>query len=299
VMKWCPGVNCGKVACVSEGDSQQIDCDCGESFCFECAHEWHGPLDCEFLKKWTKQFDSDAQTFRWINENTKDCPKCKAPIQKNGGCNYMRCGKCGHGFCWLCLWPWAQHTQDHFGCNRLNQPTEEKLNREGNDKAKLSIDRYLHYANRFMGQQQSHKLEKKVRETVGQKITYFQNKGFSFIEAQFLNRAFRTLNICRLSLMSTYAFGYYLETDEITRALFEDIQQDLALATEQLSGFLERDLDKVDDFAKLKQTVQDLCRYVERRRNTLVKWSNEGGWKLVDRKPISQELAEVAKTDGS
>jgi len=58
--------------------------------------------------------------------------------------------------------------------------------------------------------------------------------------------------------MSTFAFGYYLETDEITRALFEDIQQDLALATEQLSGFLERDLDKVDDFAKLKQTVSEI-----------------------------------------
>jgi len=106
VMKWCPGLNCSKVVYANEGGSQQIDCECGECFCFECAALWHGPLDCEFLKKWLKQFDSDAETFRWINDNTKDCPKCKAPIQKNGGCNYMRCGKCSHEFCWLCLWPW-------------------------------------------------------------------------------------------------------------------------------------------------------------------------------------------------
>jgi hypothetical protein len=59
----------------------------------------------------------------------------------------------------------------------------------------------------------------------------------------------------RLSLMHTYAFAYYLETDANKRELFEGIQMDLALATEALSGYLERDLNKVKDPAKLKQEV--------------------------------------------
>jgi IBR domain, a half RING-finger domain/Ariadne domain len=30
------------------------------------------------------------------------CPRCKIPIEKNGGCAHMQC-KCGHHFCWLCM----------------------------------------------------------------------------------------------------------------------------------------------------------------------------------------------------
>ncbi len=87
---------------VNETGSQQIDCDCGESFCFECAQEWHGPLDCAFLKKWLKQCADDVETFRWIDENTKDCPKCKALIEKSGGgcwCS-ARLGGCGRVIAW-------------------------------------------------------------------------------------------------------------------------------------------------------------------------------------------------------
>ena len=37
-----------------------------------------------------------------INLTTKACPKCKKPIEKNGGCAHMTC-KCGHDFFWCCL----------------------------------------------------------------------------------------------------------------------------------------------------------------------------------------------------
>ncbi len=33
----------------------------------------------------------------------KACPRCYVPIQKNGGCNHMRCAYCGLHYCWDCL----------------------------------------------------------------------------------------------------------------------------------------------------------------------------------------------------
>jgi len=29
----------------------------------------------------------------WLSANTKECPKCGTPIEKNSGCNHMICGK--------------------------------------------------------------------------------------------------------------------------------------------------------------------------------------------------------------
>lgn len=36
------------------------------------------------------QAEADAQ---WIINNTKPCPSCNSPIQKNEGCNHMTCRK--------------------------------------------------------------------------------------------------------------------------------------------------------------------------------------------------------------
>ncbi len=37
-----------------------------------------------------------------IKFGTKACPKCKAPHEKNGGCNHMTCGHCRTDWCWIC-----------------------------------------------------------------------------------------------------------------------------------------------------------------------------------------------------
>jgi len=59
----------------------------------------------------------------WIYNNTKNCPKCKNPIEKNQGCNHMTCrppGGCKFEFCWVCLGDWKTHgdeTGGYYKCN--------------------------------------------------------------------------------------------------------------------------------------------------------------------------------------
>lgn len=80
-----------------------------------------------------------------------------------------------------------------------------------------------------------------------------QQHNFSWIETQFLKKAVDVLSECRRTLMYTYVFAFYLEQNNMTK-IFEDNQQDLELATEQLSEFLERDLED-ENLVTLKQKV--------------------------------------------
>lgn len=46
---------------------------------------------------------SSTEDEAWLRENCRPCPRCKAQIQKNGGCNHMQCVKCHAHFCWACM----------------------------------------------------------------------------------------------------------------------------------------------------------------------------------------------------
>ena len=68
------------------------------------------------LAKWQLKNSSEAQNTAWMLINTKPCPKCGKPIEKNQGCMHMTCMKpCRHEFCWLCLGPWKEHGETSGG----------------------------------------------------------------------------------------------------------------------------------------------------------------------------------------
>jgi hypothetical protein len=43
--------------------------------------------------------------------NYKKCPRCSVIIEKNEGCNQMKCTNCNYEFCWLCL---EEYTLEHY-----------------------------------------------------------------------------------------------------------------------------------------------------------------------------------------
>ena len=65
-------------------------------------------VDCETIKKWLIKNSAESENLNWIIANTKPCPKCKRPIEKNQGCMHMTCSQCKHQFCWLCLADYAR-----------------------------------------------------------------------------------------------------------------------------------------------------------------------------------------------
>lgn len=85
-------------------------------------------------------------------------------------------------------------------------------------------------------------------------MKFLQTQGFSFVETSFMLEAIKVLNQCRRTLMYTYGFAYYLEKSN-QENIFETNQSDLELATEQLSGFLEKDLT---GWREENETLSDL-----------------------------------------
>lgn len=112
---WCPKPGCGNAMIGDEGEAM-VRCsnqECQFTFCSVCKEEWHPDISCEKWREWKlENNENESRTQAWIKKNAKNCPQCKASIEKNGGCNHITCKACDYEFCWLCL---KKYTSNHFG----------------------------------------------------------------------------------------------------------------------------------------------------------------------------------------
>jgi len=274
LIRWCPAPDCSSAIKAVRNDAQPVKCDCGFVFCFGCSQPSHQPVQCDWLKKWLKKCDDDSETSNWISANTKECPKCQVTIEKNGGCNHMVCrnSNCNGEFCWVCLGPWESHGSSYYNCGRYDDKDGQTA-RDAQAKSRQALERYLFYYTRYMNHIESAKLEQNLYDQVKEKMEIMQRIGMSWIEVQFLKSALDVLSVCRNTLRYTYVFAFYLAKNNQS-IIFEDNQKDLEMATEHLSGYLERDMDGLSDDLKtsqeMKQKVQDKYKYCERRRDVLM-----------------------------
>lgn len=275
-MRWCPGTNCTNAIKASYCDVAMVTCTgCRTSFCFQCGQSWHEPIKCKWLKKWQKKCHDDSETSNWIAANTKECPKCHATIEKNGGCNHLICKNqsCKYEFCWVCLGAWEPHGSSWYNCNRFNEDDAKKA-RDEQDRSRAALQRYLHYYKRYHNHHESLRLENKLLDQVQKRMEAMQQQ-MSWIEVQFLQNACDVLRQCRQTLMYTYPFAFYLKRNNHS-IIFEQNQADLEHATEELSGYLERDSNQTTNLTEMKQKVQDKYRYCSTRRKVLLDHVAEG-----------------------
>ncbi|KAI9621728.1 hypothetical protein H4Q26_015494 [Puccinia striiformis f. sp. tritici PST-130] len=246
-LKFCPAPNCiYTIEC--HVSKKSLDTVVPSVTCL-CAD--HQPCICPIVKLWQQKCADDSETANWISANTKECTKCHSTIEKNGGCNHMTCKKCKHD------------------CNRFEE--KEEGGKDAQSKSRASLERYLHYYNRFANHETILKIRQRTTHQTEKKMEEIQQaSNLSWIEVQFLNKAVETLSVCRTTLKWTYAMAFYLEKNNFT-ALFEDNQADLEKAVEDLSGLLESPIE-ADTIVELRQKVTDkLCVYVHKRNEIMLK----------------------------
>jgi len=94
-LRWCPKVNCTGYDYGAIDKHKLNCCVCHFAYCFYCLEPWHSANKCKA--------EAERRLDRWAKtHNAKFCPRCRARIEKQLGCNHMTCVRCRYEFCWLC-----------------------------------------------------------------------------------------------------------------------------------------------------------------------------------------------------
>ncbi|XP_042432006.1 probable E3 ubiquitin-protein ligase ARI8 [Zingiber officinale] len=251
--KWCPAPGCEfAVEYVIGCGTYDVCCNCSYGFCWNCTEEAHRPVDCDTVAKWILKNSAESENMNWILANSKPCPKCKRPIEKNQGCMHITCTPpCKFEFCWLCLGAWSEHgerTGGFYACNRYEAAKQEGAYDESErrrEMAKNSLERYTHYYERWATNQSSrqkalsdlHSMQNDKLE----KLSDRQSQPES--QLKFIIEAWLQIVECRRVLKWTYAYGFYLpEHEHAKRQFFEYLQGEAESGLERLHQCAEKEL---------------------------------------------------------
>ncbi|XP_069504533.1 ankyrin repeat and IBR domain-containing protein 1 isoform X2 [Ambystoma mexicanum] len=245
-----------------------VDCGKGHLFCWECLGDAHEPCDCQTWKNWLQKVSEmkpeelagvneafeDAANCLWLLSNSKPCANCKSPIQKNEGCNHMQCAKCKYDFCWICLEEWKKHsssTGGYYRCTRYEviqhveeQSKEMTVEAERKHKRFQELDRFMHYYTRFKNHELSYQLEQRLLKTAKEKMEQLSralsgNEGVC-PDTTFIEDAVHELLKTRRILKCSYPYGFFLEPKSTKKEIFELMQTDLEMVTEDLAQKVNR-----------------------------------------------------------
>ncbi|KZT04182.1 uncharacterized protein LAESUDRAFT_682939 [Laetiporus sulphureus 93-53] len=282
-LKYCPYPSCTYTVSCSAVPNRSVllkivpivTCEAGHKFCFGCNIDSdHRPVICVIARMWLQKCHDDSETANWIKSNTKECSKCQSTIEKNGGCNHMTCKKCKYEFCWVCMGPWSEHGSSWYNCNRYDEKTSVDA-RDAQSRSRASLERYLHYYNRWANHEQSKKLSVELYAKTEKKMEEMQIMSeLSWIEVQFMKKAVDEVIKCRTTLMWTYGMAYFLEKGN-EKELFEDNQRDLERAVEELSELIESPIDP-EAIKELRQKVTDKTVYVHKRNEIMLEDTARG-----------------------
>ncbi|XP_061919463.1 ankyrin repeat and IBR domain-containing protein 1-like isoform X2 [Entelurus aequoreus] len=245
-----------------------VDCGKGHLFCWECQGEAHEPCDCDIWKLWLQKVSEmkpeelagvgeayeDAANCLWLLTNSKPCANCKSPIQKNEGCNHMQCAKCKYDFCWICLEEWKKHsssTGGYYRCTRyevIHQVEEQskEMTEEAEKKHKSfqELDRFMHYYTRFKNHEHSYQLEQRLLKTAKEKMEQLsralRGREGGPPDTTFIEDAVLELLKTRRILKCSYPYGFFLEPKSTKKEIYELMQTDLEMVTEDLAQKVNR-----------------------------------------------------------
>ncbi|CAH8576154.1 unnamed protein product [Schistosoma curassoni] len=264
-LRFCVGLSCPVLICaLEEPKARRVQCErCHAEFCFMCSEAYHAPTSCATLKHWLVKCRDDSGTANYMTAHTKDCPSCHVCIEKNEGCNHMKCSICHYEFCWVCLGVWKSHDAEYYFCSKY-QENPDSAKESVRTRARESLERYMFYYERWENHERSLRLEHDQRARIQTRINEkVLKKEGTWIDWQYLLLAADTLRNCRYTLKYTYPHAFYGEKLE-RKELFEYQQALLEAEVEDLSWKIEH--AEITDRADL-QNKMDIC---EKHRLTLL-----------------------------
>ncbi|KAK4609011.1 ATP-dependent RNA helicase DEAH12, chloroplastic [Fulvia fulva] len=102
--RYCPTPNCGHIFKLRQ-DQLAEHRHCSQCFgviCTSCFEQHDESLSCEEHRDLSTGGYEAFERFKRATD-VKDCPRCKTPLEKIGGCNHITCGGCRAHICWVCL----------------------------------------------------------------------------------------------------------------------------------------------------------------------------------------------------
>ncbi|XP_004505713.1 probable E3 ubiquitin-protein ligase ARI7 [Cicer arietinum] len=316
-IKWCPNPGCGYAIRYELPDDHDfgsrinydVTCLCDYSFCWDCEQEAHTPVDCETVAKWMEKSSSDYSELEiitskgWIVANTKPCPNCKMPIEKNKGCRVMTC-KCRFQFCWLCLYGLSScRTTCRKGFNNIQGKVfQEKVgDKMQRIDEKTNLDRFMYYHQLWSSNEISRKnaLQNLIDISTSSN-QYIKRMSLSWKKPEkyfdFIKDAWKQVVECRRILKWGYVYVYNLPQDESAKVEFLDHIQGIAqvtldklhrLAENESRKFLQVGLEKeLNDF---RVNLITLTKVTKNHVMKLVK-ELENGLAVVPMKRRSSEI---------
>ncbi|QHO30558.1 putative E3 ubiquitin-protein ligase [Arachis hypogaea] len=247
--KWCPAPGCEYAVNFDAGSGNyDVSCFCSYSFCWNCTEEAHRPVDCGTVSKWILKNSAESENMNWILANSKPCPKCKRPIEKNQGCMHMTCTPpCKFEFCWLCFGAWSDHGERTGGFYAGNQYEAAKQ-----DMMKLKEEekwQRIHWRGTriIMSDGPAINPQKALADLHQMQTVHIEKLSDTQCQPEsqlkFITEAWLQIVECRRVLKWTYAYGYYLpEHEHAKKQFFEYLQGEAESGLERLHQCAEKEL---------------------------------------------------------
>jgi len=272
-VKWCPAPGCSNcIRCERKNRREAVICKCKFAFCFQCADceiGDHMPANCTDVEMWKEKAADESENVTWMIANTKKCPECRSPIEKNGGCMHMTCNKnaggCGHEFCWLCRGAWTEHgshTGGFYNCNKYDVSNAKSEDMKAAD-AKTELEHYMFYYHRCEAHKAALKIADTQKKLCEKRSTALMTKfDVRSIDTRFLFDATEQLRANRRVLQWSYVYGFYLSKDKVAeKNLFEYLQEDMEKHTNYLSELYEKPIEKIADYQAFIKWSEEVNHY--------------------------------------
>ncbi|KAF3446257.1 hypothetical protein FNV43_RR11436 [Rhamnella rubrinervis] len=291
-IKWCPAPGCNYAidfvdfagGCRGNFD---VYCRCSYSFCWNCNEGAHRPADCDAAVKWMLKNKDESQNYNWILVNTKPCPDCKRPIEKNLGCNHMTCSRpCRYEFCWICMEKWSNKSthiciSQQEEANKINNEAEKSK-----EMMKACLAGYTRHYERWAAHQKLR--QRAIKELRVVEAGHLDKLSSVYDQPKpvlrFIVEAWQQIIECRRVMQWTCVYGYYLSEDELAKSQFlEYLQGEAEARLERLHECTEKEIEKfmdgdgtVADFIEYKTKLTELTYVIGNYFKNLVRALEDG-----------------------